>query len=151
MRPHFPLLTATVIAGLIGLPLLAFGQLAVAPAAPAAPPSTMVSRAIERINAPPTADRLRDLHDRASAIIGASVFNEHGEAIGKVDDLLLALPNAGPTAVVAVGGFLGMGDRLVTMPLADLHFGGAEGHWTLAGATKESLTARAAFHYDRRR
>jgi hypothetical protein len=149
MRSHFPLITATLVAGLIGLPLIAFGQPAAAPVV--APPSTVVSRAIDRMTAPPSADRLRDMRDRASVIIGASVYDDHGEAIGKVDDLLVGPANAGLTAVIAVGGFLGMGDRLVTMPLVDLHFGGSEGHWTLAGASKDSLTARPAFHYDGRR
>ena len=147
MRPHSAFLTASLIAGFIALPVLALGL----PASGTAPATSVVTRAVERLTGPPSADRLRDLRDRASAIIGASVYNDQGEAIGKVDDLLLRVPGTGPTVVISVGGFLGMGDRLVTMPFTELQFGGAEGRWTLAGATKDSLTARTSFHYDGRR
>src|SRR4051812_17453938 len=43
-----------------------------------------------------------------------------------------------PVAVISVGGFLGIGNRYVAVPLSDLHLGQND-RWTLARATKEYL------------
>ncbi len=59
----------------------------------------------------------------------------------------VAPPPSGPVAIIQVGGFLGMGGRLVTVPLADLRWNGANEHIVLSGATKESLQRRPAFEY----
>jgi hypothetical protein len=52
-----------------------------------------------------------------------------------------------PLAVVQVGGFLGMGGRLITVPLADLRWNAGNEHIVLPGATKDILQARPAFQY----
>ncbi len=56
-----------------------------------------------------------------------------------------------PLAVVQVGGFLGMGGRLITVPLADLRWNAGNEHLVLPGATKEILQARPAFQYSEAR
>jgi hypothetical protein len=53
---------------------------------------------------------------RASKVIGSSVVNDGGETIGKIDDLLVSADGKQPYAVLSVGGFLGMGTRLVVVP-----------------------------------
>jgi hypothetical protein len=59
-----------------------------------------------------------------------------------------AMPASGyPLAVVQVGGFLGMGGRLITVPLADLRWNAGNEHIVLPGGTKEILQARPAFQY----
>ena len=65
-----------------------------------------------------------------------------------MDDLILGTGPAGPTAVLSIGGFLGMGSRLVTVPLRDLTYNPQTSRWQLAGATKENLAARPAFTYE---
>ncbi len=52
---------------------------------------------------------------RASKVIGSSVINEANETIGKVDDLLVTRDGKEPYAVLSVGGFLGMGTRMVVI------------------------------------
>jgi hypothetical protein len=54
---------------------------------------------------------------RASKVIGSSVVNDANETIGKIDDLLVRSDGKQPYAVLSVGGFLGMGTRLVVVPL----------------------------------
>jgi hypothetical protein len=54
------------------------------------------------------------------------------------------------TAVLSVGGFLGMGERYVAVPLADLQWSAERNRWTLPGATVDTLEARAAFVYPER-
>ncbi len=91
---------------------------------------------------------------RLSQIIGAAVYNERNERVGEVDDILLSPPGTaapatagGPTAIIQVGGFLGMGGRLVTLPLGDLRWNTEREHIVMPGATKDSLGTRPAFDY----
>src|SRR3979411_2919496 len=45
---------------------------------------------------------------RASKVIGSSVYNDHNEKVGSIDDLLIG-KDGKMSAVLSVGGFLGMG------------------------------------------
>ncbi len=94
------------------------------------------------------------LHERArmSQIIGARVYNEQNENIGEVDDVLLrgvsgTGSQSGPVAVLQVGGFLGIGARLVLVPLNDLRWNAERERVMLPGATRDSLQSRPAFSY----
>src|ERR1700733_5585431 len=59
---------------------------------------------------------------RASKVIGATVVNDKGDAIGKIDDVFISPDGKAPYAVLAVGGFLGVGSRLVIVRYQDLSF-----------------------------
>lgn len=83
---------------------------------------------------------------RASKIIGSNVENEHGDTIGAVDDLILTADQQVPYAIVSVGGFLGIGSKLVAVPYVELDTT-QKGKTVLRGATKESLTAAQEFKY----
>jgi hypothetical protein len=87
---------------------------------------------------------------RASKIIGSSVYNDHDEKVGSVDDLLIG-KDGKMNAVLSVGGFLGMGTKYVEVPYADLTFGNtqrdSDNRVVLKGATKESLKTQPAFNY----
>src|SRR5580700_4555937 len=74
---------------------------------------------------------------RASKVIGSSVVNDANETIGKIDDLLVSSDGKQPYAVLSVGGFLGMGTRLVVVPYDTLKF--ADNKVILPGGTKEGL------------
>lgn len=52
---------------------------------------------------------------RASKMIGSSVYNDHDQKIGSIDDLVIGNDKA-LHAVVSVGGFLGMDSKLVEVP-----------------------------------
>ncbi len=54
----------------------------------------------------------------------------------------------GPMAVIQVGGFLGMGGRLVMVPLSELQWNAERERVVLPNATKELLQGRPAFTYD---
>ena len=83
---------------------------------------------------------------RASKIVGANVYNDRNETIGSVDDLVLSDSGA-PTAVVSVGGFLGIGSKLVAVPFNQLRWNAEQSRWVLNGVTKDSLTALPSFSY----
>ncbi|OZI42627.1 photosystem reaction center subunit H [Bordetella genomosp. 5] len=81
---------------------------------------------------------------RASKLIGADVFNNDKDKIGTVDDVIVSTDQQ-PYAIVSVGGFLGMGTRLVAVPFKQLKVADKRLH--MDGATKESLKALAEFRY----
>ena len=82
---------------------------------------------------------------RASKLIGAPVYNEQEERIGSIDDLIISPDRAVSFAVVSVGGFLGLGGRLVAIPVEQLH--AEKDRLILPGATKEALTKLPEFKY----
>ena len=83
---------------------------------------------------------------RGSKVIGATVRNDANESVGKVDDIIIGEDGKSPFVVLSVGGFLGMGDRLVVVPYEQLSFDG-EDKAVLPGATKEGLKQLPEFKY----
>jgi hypothetical protein len=84
---------------------------------------------------------------RASKVIGSSVINEANETIGKIDDLLVTRNGKEPYAVLSVGGFLGMGARMVVVRYDSLKF--ADNKILLPGGTKDRLKMLPAFEYSK--
>ena len=83
---------------------------------------------------------------RASKLLGSDVYNDQGQKIGKLDDFIVGSEAEVSVAVVSVGGFLGMGSRLVAVP-ATLVESNDQGQVVLPGATKEMLKGLPAFQY----
>jgi hypothetical protein len=73
------------------------------------------------------------------------VHNEADEDVGKVDEIILPTGGA-PTAILAVGGFLGIGSHYVAVPLSRLRMGPRD-RWVMLGATKEYLRTLPPFTY----
>jgi hypothetical protein len=82
---------------------------------------------------------------RASKIIGSSVVNEANDAVGKVDDIIIGEDGKTPYVVLAVGGFLGIGDKLVVLPYEQLK--AMDRKIVMPGATKDALKDLPAFKY----
>jgi hypothetical protein len=82
---------------------------------------------------------------RASKVIGTSVINDANETIGKIDDLLVSSDGKDPYAVLSIGGFLGVGSRLVAVPYDSLKF--IDKKLVLPGGTKEGLRMLPEFKY----
>jgi len=59
---------------------------------------------------------------RASKVVGLSVYNGKNENIGSINDLLMDKNGSIKAAVISVGGFLGMGSRLVALPYEKIKF-----------------------------
>lgn len=87
---------------------------------------------------------------RASQVIGSTVYNENNDSIGEVDDLIVPAGGGQPVAVISVGGFLGIGARLVAVPYERLTHNADRNRWMLQGASKDSLESMPAFTYDDR-
>ncbi len=70
-------------------------------------------------------------------ILGQSIYNDKGEAIGKADDIIIAPDKAVSYAIIGAGGFLGSQLKQ------------SDGKIVLAGATKEVIKAMPPFEYAR--
>jgi sporulation protein YlmC with PRC-barrel domain len=82
---------------------------------------------------------------RASKVIGSSVVNEAGDTVGKIDDIIVGPDGKAPFVVLSVGGFLGVGDKLVALPYEQMRTNGKK--IVLPGATKDSLKSLPEFKY----
>jgi sporulation protein YlmC with PRC-barrel domain len=78
---------------------------------------------------------------------GTRVFNAKAEVIGTIGDIVLGADGRAVTAVINVGGFLGVGSKLVAVPYGALKIGPVvEGSRVLlVDATKEQLQAAPAY------
>jgi sporulation protein YlmC with PRC-barrel domain len=83
---------------------------------------------------------------RASKLIGERVVNDKNENVGKIDDIIID-NNNGMFAVLQVGGFLGLGSKLVAVPFDSLKIDEAGKKVTLPGASKDELKKLADFKY----
>lgn len=78
----------------------------------------------------------------AGTLIGTEVTSDSGETIGEVDNVVLV--QGKEMAVVGVGGFLGLGEHDVALPLEELSSDGEQLH--ASGYTKEQLESMAEFN-----
>ncbi|HWV43485.1 PRC-barrel domain-containing protein [Pseudorhodoplanes sp.] len=76
---------------------------------------------------------------RASKLIGVNVYNQQNEKIGEIDELILNSSGQVAGAIIGVGGFLGLGERDVMVPMNQLRF-----------SNEGSTTTGAANNGDRR-
>jgi sporulation protein YlmC with PRC-barrel domain len=77
-------------------------------------------------------------------VLGKEIYNDQGEMVGKIDDLILT-KKVVTYAIVGAGGFLGLGRHDVAIP-ADRFLRDNE-RIVLPDATKEALRAMPRFEY----
>ena len=83
----------------------------------------------------------------ASLLIGQKVTNPNGETVGDINDLLVDQSGRITTAVLGVGGFLGIADKSVAVPFSSLSFStGVKGERVVGVTlTKEALQEAPEF------
>ena len=80
---------------------------------------------------------------RATKLIGSKVY-KGDTSIGQIEDVLVDLDRAAvPAVILSVGGFLGVGDKLVAVPVNQIKVGNEAKFVT--DITKEQLTNAPAF------
>ena len=79
------------------------------------------------------------------SFLGKPVYNEKGDKIGSVDDLIIAPNKTLSYAIIGAGGFLGMGKYDVAIPVTQINE--INGKMELKGATKESIKQMPKFEY----
>lgn len=85
---------------------------------------------------------------RMSKLIGGTVVNDKNEKIGSLDDVIAGKDKKQlDYAILQVGGFLGVGARLVAVPFNSFVIDDSGSKITLSGASKDELKKLAEFHY----
>ena len=94
---------------------------------------------------------LKDVINGVSAkrhVLGKDVYNDKNEVVGKAEDLILSRDRAVSYVILGAGGFLGIGEHDVVIPVNQFKMTGDK--MILAGATKESIRAMPRFEYSRK-
>ncbi len=86
---------------------------------------------------------------RASKFIGSAVYDDQNHKIGSVDDLVVSDKDRITVAILSVGGFLGMGNKLVAVKFDQLRYDptAKDAKVVMPDATKDSLAAMPNFTY----
>jgi sporulation protein YlmC with PRC-barrel domain len=82
----------------------------------------------------------------ASELIGTAAVDQAGESVGKISDLILDQENKTIGAVVSIGGFLGIGSKLVGVPWQSVKVETKDGKpVAMLSATRETLAKAPEF------
>jgi hypothetical protein len=85
---------------------------------------------------------------RASKLIGRDVVNTQKEKIGDINDLIVDKQKV-LFAVLEVGGFLGIGGKLVAVDFPSMTLDDPSGKLVLPGATKAELEKLPVYNYEK--
>jgi len=127
MNKHFSIIAAGILLGTSALsPVMA--QTATTPVAPAAdgltPKTDTMAPAATTAAAPTMSDDYLTTQTStqvsANAFIGKAVYNTANESIGDINDLIIEENGGIVAAVVGVGGFLGLGEKDVAVPMSKI-------------------------------
>ena len=109
------------------------GALVIALAMPAVAQTQSATKSTPTASTAPAGKQQQtDAMWRASTLVGATVYNDSGKAIGTISDLLVRTKGEVAQVVISVGGFLGIDTKLVEVPFDKLRFE------TQAGAKKKA-------------
>lgn len=73
---------------------------------------------------------------RGEQVIGQTLYGAQGEEIGEIQDVVVSQDGSKPEFVVGVGGFLGIGERNVTVPIDQVQL---QGDRLTTSMTRESI------------
>ncbi len=79
-----------------------------------------------------------------------TVYDESGDKIGEVVDLVVSDARTVDAAIVSVGGFVGINEKHVAVPISAIVATEKNGKWRLTmNTTKEALKSAPGFKYDK--
>jgi sporulation protein YlmC with PRC-barrel domain len=117
------MLAKTVTAALASTALFATIASAQTPTTPTAP-ATPAEKTVSSTASDSTTMSASQLQGewRASKVVGLSVYNDKNEKLGSINDILMDKSGSIKAVVLGVGGFLGVGEHLVAVPLDKVKF-----------------------------
>jgi sporulation protein YlmC with PRC-barrel domain len=78
-------------------------------------------------------------------LLGKTIYNEAGQKVGNVEDLIIAPDRNLSYVIVGAGGFIGIGRHDVAIPVTQIQ--DQAGKLVMAGATKDMIKALPEFAY----
>ena len=114
------------------------------PSAEAPAPSSDTSKSASNFSSTQSADEWR-----SSKLVGMAVYNRANERVGDINDLILGPDGKIASAVIGVGGFLGIGEKLVAVDFSELQLNrDADGTMRATiNSTKESLESAPDYKF----
>lgn len=79
------------------------------------------------------------------SLLGKTIYNEAGQKVGKVEDIIISPDKSVSYVIVGAGGFIGMGRHDVAIPVTQIQ--DQAGKLVMAGATKDMIKSMARFDY----
>lgn len=79
------------------------------------------------------------------SLLGKTIYNDAGQKVGKVEDLIISPDKNVSYVIVGAGGFIGIGRHDVAIPVSRIQ--DQAGKLVMAGATKETIKALPEFTY----
>jgi sporulation protein YlmC with PRC-barrel domain len=88
----------------------------------------------------------------SSRLVGANVYNNQNESIGEVEDLVIENGKTITALVVAVGGFLGLGESYVALDPSTVVVSNKDGNFrVLVDTSKDNLKNAPKFTYAKKK
>lgn len=78
-------------------------------------------------------------------LLGKTIYNDAGDKVGKVEDLIISPDKNLSYVIVGAGGFIGIGRHDVAIPVTQIQ--DKAGRLVMAGATKDMVKAMPQFTY----
>jgi sporulation protein YlmC with PRC-barrel domain len=78
-------------------------------------------------------------------LMGKTVYNDAGQKIGKVEDLIISPDKSVSYVIIGAGGFIGIGRHDVAIPVSQIQE--QAGKLVMPGATKDTVKSMPAFIY----
>jgi len=78
-------------------------------------------------------------------LLGKTIYNDAGDKVGKVDDLIISPERNVSYVIVGAGGFIGMGRHDVAIPVTQIQ--DQAGKLVMPGATKDTIKGMPTFAY----
>lgn len=130
----------------VASPLAALAQESAPPAAAATPPE-QAEPAPPANRSPATfVNQRRADQWMATSLQNKNVYDRNDAKIGAINDLVVDRDGRVSAVVIGVGGVLGIGEKNVGVPFADVKISMRDGNeWLVLDRTKDDLKAAAAF------
>lgn len=88
----------------------------------------------------------------SSKLIGLNVYNNNGDSVGEIEDLVLVDGKTVHAVILGVGGFLGMGERYVSVAPSSITLTRKDDKLrALVDTDKETLKSAPAFEYSKKK
>ena len=78
-------------------------------------------------------------------LMGKTIYNDAGQKVGKVEDLIISLDRNVSYVIVGAGGFIGIGRHDVAIPVTQIQ--DKAGKLVMSGATKDTIKDMPKFTY----
>ncbi len=78
-------------------------------------------------------------------LMGKSIYNDAGQKVGKVEDLIISPDKTVSYVIVGAGGFVGIGRHDVAIPVTQIN--DKAGKLVMTGATKDTIKGMPGFTY----